>query len=110
MLRRVGREALAIRMIGLFVESAPTRATAIRDGHRDGDLDAVRRAAHSLRPSAGQLGASGLQSLCQEIEDAAAAGDRDAIGALLPQFDGEVTAALEWLAGLLPHPAPQPDR
>jgi HPt (histidine-containing phosphotransfer) domain-containing protein len=108
MLRRVGREALATRMIDLFVASAPERAAAIRAAHADGDLAMAGRSAHSLKPSAGQLGAVRLQAVCQQIEDAAGNADAVAVGALLPQLDSELSAAMDWLrsGASNPHPAP----
>jgi HPt (histidine-containing phosphotransfer) domain-containing protein len=111
MLRRVGRDALATRMIDMFLTSAPDRAAAIRTAHAAGDLGTAGRSAHSLKPSAGQLGAVGLQSVCQQIEDAAANADATAIGSLLPLLDAELSAAIDWLRSVasLPHPAPAPE-
>lgn len=97
MLRRVGRESLARKMIDLFLVSGPERVAAIRGAHTAGDLTAAGRAAHSLKPSAGQLGAVALQSVCQEIEDAATAGDAAAVGALLPRLSDEFSATDGWL-------------
>lgn len=97
MLRRVGRESLARKMIDLFLVSAPGRVAAIGAAHAAGDLTVAERTAHSLKPSAGQLGAVALQSVCQEIEDASAAGDVAAIGALLPRLADEFSAADAWL-------------
>lgn len=97
MLRRVGRETLATRMIDLFLASGPSRVTAIRDAFDAGDLDACGRAAHLLKPGAGQLGAISVQRICQEIEDAATHGDGSAVGRLLPTLDAEYLAAEAWL-------------
>lgn len=100
MLRRVGRETLARKMIDLFLASAPERAATIRSAHAAGDLVAAGRAAHSLKPSAGQLGAVALQSVCQRIEDAATAGDAEGITLLLPALTAELDAADAWLRAL----------
>ena len=97
MLRRVGRESLARKMIDLFLGSAPGRVAAIAAAHAAGDLTAAGRTAHSLKPSAGQLGAVALQSVCQEIEDAATVGDGAAVGALLPRLVDEYSATDTWL-------------
>lgn len=97
MLRRVGRESLARKMIDLFLGSAPGRVAAIAAAHAAGDLTAAGRAAHSLKPSAGQLGAVALQSVCQEIEDASTAGDAAAVGSLLPRLADEFSATDSWL-------------
>jgi HPt (histidine-containing phosphotransfer) domain-containing protein len=105
MLRRVGREALARKMIDLFLASAPERAASIRSAHAAGDLATAGRAAHSLKPSAGQLGAIALQSVCQQIEDAAAAGDANGVSLLLPALTAELDAADAWLRALPASPA-----
>jgi HPt (histidine-containing phosphotransfer) domain-containing protein len=105
MLRRVGRETLARKMIDLFLTSAPDRAASIRGAHAAGDLVTAGRAAHSLKPSAGQLGAMALQSVCQQIEDAAAAGDSESVRLLLPALTAELDAAEAWLRALPASPA-----
>jgi len=97
MIRRVGRDALVTRMIELFLRSAPARADAIRQGYASGDLVTAGRSAHSLKSSAGQLGAIRLQALCQQLEDAGKAGDADAVGILLPDLSTELAAAIDWL-------------
>ena len=97
MLRRVGRDALAKKMIDLFRASAPQRVSTIEQAVAGGDLAAAGRAAHSLKPSAGQLGAVKLSDVCQSIEDAARAGDVAAAGSLLPELRSELTLALDWL-------------
>jgi HPt (histidine-containing phosphotransfer) domain-containing protein len=97
MLRRVGREALATKMIGLFLASAPGRVNEIAGALASGDLEAARRGAHSLKPSAGQLGATRLSDVCQRLEDAATGGDVTSAGALLPDLRAELALAIEWL-------------
>ncbi|MEO5569084.1 MAG: Hpt domain-containing protein [Gemmatimonadaceae bacterium] len=97
MLRRVGRESLARKMTDLFLGSAAGRVAAIAAAHAAGDLPTVGRTAHSLKPSAGQLGAVALQSVCQEIEEAATIGDVAAVGALLPRLAEEFSATDAWL-------------
>lgn len=97
MLRRVGREALATRMIDLFLASGPKRVADIRGAFDSGDLGACSRAAHLLKPGAGQLGAASLQGICQEIEDTATGGDGPSVGRLLPTLEAEYAAAEAWL-------------
>ena len=97
MLRRVGKQTLANKMIDMFLASAPHRLAAIEIGLEGGDLEVVSRGAHSLKPSAGQLGAVRLQELCQQVEDAARNGDGAAAGSLLPDLRSEVSLAIEWL-------------
>jgi len=97
MLRRVGRDALARKMIDLFLASAPDRVASIEQSLASGDVVAAGRTAHSLKPSAGQLGAVALQDMCQRIEDAAKAGDTATAGSLLPDLRKELALAVDWL-------------
>src|SRR5581483_3697382 len=62
-------------VIDLFTEESRRYAATIRDG----DREQARRAAHSLKSSAGQLGAAALSAAAAETERRAAGGSgRDA--------------------------------
>lgn len=67
-LDRLGGERLVRRMVELFVELGEVRVAAAREGLASGDLDAVERAAHSLKSSAGNLGAGRLQAVAERVE------------------------------------------
>jgi len=97
MIRRVGRDALAQKMIDLFLASGLERGARIQAAHAAGDFTTAGREAHSLKSSAGQLGAVRLQRTCQRIEDAGKANDGVGIGALLPDFSAQLAAAEAWL-------------
>ena len=62
-------------LVLLFVEHTPPKIAAIRDGITQGDAGAVKRAAHSLKGSSANVGATGMQHVCEQIEQAAAGGD-----------------------------------
>jgi HPt (histidine-containing phosphotransfer) domain-containing protein len=70
-------------VIGLFLgECRELAAEIVAPG---ADTDAVRRAAHSLKSSAGQLGAMALAKAAAQVEEAAGAGSAalaDHIGVL----------------------------
>jgi HPt (histidine-containing phosphotransfer) domain-containing protein len=74
-LRQWGGESLVARMIDLFVEQGTLRLGQIRSGMADGDLDRVGQAAHSLKSSAGNLGAERLRALAGDLEERAGRGD-----------------------------------
>jgi HPt (histidine-containing phosphotransfer) domain-containing protein len=63
-----------------------------------GDLDALARAAHSMKSSAGNVRAKPLASVLQEIENAAGRGDRDAVAGLIGAVEAEHAAVLAYLA------------
>jgi HPt (histidine-containing phosphotransfer) domain-containing protein len=75
-LHRLGGEDFVREMIELFLENAPKQMEAARNGIREGDLEAVRRAVHSLKSSAGNFGAAEVPELAGRIEQLAA--DRQA--------------------------------
>ncbi len=99
-LRRFGGDALLFEMIDLLLAAAPRRLETARAGVAGGDPEPARAALHALKSSAGQLGAAGLQGLCEEGERLAAAGDVAAVAGLLPRLDAEYEAARRALAAI----------
>lgn len=78
-LKEWGGDTLVAKMVELFLEVTPERVEAIRKGLEVGDLNAIERGAHSLRSSAGNLGADAVRDLAGRIEELAAAGNLDGI-------------------------------
>ncbi len=73
-LRKVGQAAgqdLLGELIGLFLEDATEHLAAIHEGLGRGDTKMLEEAAHSLKGTAGTIGATRLRSLCAAIEDQA---------------------------------------
>lgn len=88
-----GRE-LVLKMLAIFFEHAPERIEQIRSGARDGQLEETERGAHSLKSSAGNLGARRLQARAAEMEEKAADGELDEVTALLPDLESAWAEAL----------------
>jgi HPt (histidine-containing phosphotransfer) domain-containing protein len=86
-LRQLGGEKFVGDMIGLFFQYAPQRLAAARAGAQAGDLEAIEKAAHALKSSAGQIGARRVQDLATQIEKLAVDKQPDAIRLLLPQLE-----------------------
>jgi HPt (histidine-containing phosphotransfer) domain-containing protein len=80
-------------MIEAFQQDAAPRVDAALSGAREGDLAALQRATHSLKSTAANLGARRLQHLAVELEEAAAAGDRELIAALIPRLQPDFERA-----------------
>jgi len=74
-LREWGGDTLLHRMIELFLELGPGRTRDIRLGLESGALEKVERAAHSLKSSAGNLGAHELRATAHRLEAEAAGGE-----------------------------------
>ena len=92
-----GSSNLLARIIGMYLESSPELIDQIRTGIADSSAKAVRHAAHSLKSSSANLGATALTSACKELEDM---GRNDALeGAeeLLERVDALYPAACEAL-------------
>lgn len=81
-LREWGGEKLLLQMIRLFLENAEKRLTQIEAGFAGNDIEGVERGAHSLKSSAGNVGAVTVSRLAQQMEDHATAGKMESARAL----------------------------
>ncbi len=73
-LRELGGEqepGLVLELVDLFLSDAHRRLAEMQLALDRGNLDEVARAAHTLKSSAGSMGANLLSSLCTEIESLA---------------------------------------
>lgn len=86
-LLRIGGQDFLIEMIELFLEHAPHRLAAARAAFDAGEITTVYRAAHSLKSTAGNLGARALQATAEQAETRAAAEDVEAIPPLLTEME-----------------------
>ena len=106
-LREMGR-ALGMevpsRIIGLFLDDAPVRLAALERSLRDDDAGTLERAAHSLRGSSANLGATSFAERCYEIELLATGGDlapvRERLDRLQADFERVDRALRELLVEL----------
>jgi two-component system sensor histidine kinase/response regulator len=98
--RKLGSARLQ-RAVTQFVEIAGPLATVIQDAAREGDTDALWRAAHSLKSSAGALGARQLAQRCGEIETTARAKRLEPARALVAGLGEDLTQALRALTSLV---------
>lgn len=83
-------------VVTLFVASAPTRLTSVRDDLASGDTARAATAFHTLRSGCGQLGARRLEELCAAGEQLAKHGDIAGAGARLGDVLAEYDRCLEW--------------
>jgi CheY-like chemotaxis protein len=97
-IERSGRAGMLRKVISLYLETSPTRLRELREALARGDGDALRRAAHSLKSSSANLGATQLADLSRELEGLARSGSVVGAEPLLAQAEQEylrVVAALE---------------
>jgi two-component system sensor histidine kinase/response regulator len=67
-LRKLGGEELIAKMVTLFTSQAESAIRETESGLSAGNFDSVQHAAHSLKSSAGNLGARRVQDLAGRIE------------------------------------------
>jgi len=84
--RMVGGVVLR-EVLGLYLENVPKRVEAMRAGLRSGDHEAVARALHDLKSSAGMVGASGVMRLAETMERLARADELDTLPERLEQLE-----------------------
>jgi signal transduction histidine kinase/CheY-like chemotaxis protein len=97
-IERSGRAGMLRKVISLYLETSPTRLRELREALAQGDGDALRRAAHSLKSSSANLGATQLADLSRELEGLARSGSLVGAEPLLEQAEQEylrVAIALE---------------
>ena len=96
-LQEEGEPDVIARVIEMFREDAPARLARARAAADRGDCQALRLEAHSLRGTAGLLGASTLRDVSTEVERHAEAQNLDAVVPLLAAMARGVDEALEAL-------------
>ena len=92
-----GGAALPRKMIGIFLEHSPERMDQIRNGLASGDLKLAEAGAHSLKSSAGNVGAVQLQHLSEEAETLAEDGKTEELRELFSVMEGAFEAACQAL-------------
>jgi HPt (histidine-containing phosphotransfer) domain-containing protein len=93
-LRRLGGPRLLRQMAGLYLEHGPDRVRALREGAASDDAGQVERSAHTLKSSAGNLGALRVQRAAEVLEASAVAGvvDDAAVERLVDEYDRSAAA------------------
>jgi len=91
-------------LIEMYLEDTLEHCTAIEESHAGGDALMIRQAAHTLKGSSANIGASHIMNVAYDIEVAATQGNLTRIESLLPALKdslGKTTAAFkEYLASL----------
>ena len=92
------------RAVSQFTSIAPPLAATIHEKFSQGDTEALWRAAHSLKSSAGALGARQLSQRCADIESAARNEGIEQVRPLVGPLDGELEVAIKSLQELIGSP------
>ena len=90
----------AVELAGTFLEESPLLLAEIARAHAQGDAEAFRRAAHSLKSNALTFGATALAQQARALELAPlAAADAAALAALQAVHDTAAAALRELIRG-----------
>jgi|GEM_PF-3197132 len=57
-----------VELIGVYLDNAPLLLEAMRAAIASGDTETLRNSAHTLKSSSALFGATGLSTLCAELE------------------------------------------
>lgn len=96
-----GGATLQRKLIGIFLRDTPERVAQIRDGLASADAKTAEVGAHSLKSSAGNLGAQKLQELAQVAENTGGQGDIDRLREIFPELEAEYASVCRALEGIL---------
>lgn len=99
-LQEWGGPDLVRKMVRLFLENAPERMSLIRTGLATGELEVAERGAHSLKSSAGNVGARDLHLVSAEMEDLASRAEEEAMEDLLPRLEEVYERSVSALSAL----------
>lgn len=82
----LGPDSVA-RLVELYLKDCQQRIATIRAGSETGNLDAVRREAHSLKSASGNLGVATVALLSRDIEQACREGRSEKVPGLVAALD-----------------------
>jgi CheY-like chemotaxis protein/HPt (histidine-containing phosphotransfer) domain-containing protein len=97
-LRELGDADLLTELVNLFIADVPPQLASLREAMESGDASSVKRVAHTLKGSCGNMGAQRMAAICAKLQDIGASGDLTRAPELLKQLEAEferVRPALE---------------
>ena len=87
-------------LIETFINDSGTRIQALRDALASGEAEDIRRAAHSFKGSASNMGAPQLAEFCKVLEDKGREGELDGVEQLVESIEQEFSVVEAALAEL----------
>jgi len=88
------------QLAGLFRAATPAKIDRVRRAISEGDAQAVREAAHTLRTNCGMLGATRMADACIRMEEAAARADLAAAAEAFQDAEAQLPLVLAAVAEL----------
>jgi len=95
-----GNDRLLARLIALYRDDSSQLLADIDNAMKTSDAEAVARAAHTLKSSSANLGATNVAAIARQIEHAARGGDLKDLPASVTKLRAQRTVALSELEAL----------
>ena len=84
-----GDQAFLAELIDTYLEDSPNLLSTIQSSLTLGEVDELRRAAHSLKSNSANFGAQKLAYLCKELEESARRSELDGAAGHVAQILAE---------------------
>jgi len=84
-----GEPDVLAEVLKLFLDEAPTRIAKLRNAWEARDIQLVQRLAHSLKGSAGNIGATRLFEICKQLDSSGRSGIVADTGGLIDALTSE---------------------
>ena len=84
-----GEPDVLAEVLKLFLDEGPSRVERLRNAWAAGNIEEVHRAAHSLKGSAGNIGARRLHAVCSKLDEIGRSRDSSAAAPLIDEFAAE---------------------
>lgn len=108
LIRCLGKPAFYMEMLGKFAATKGGMADEIRDALTRGDLEHAQMVAHSMKSTAGIIGAEGVSAAAAELERGISSGDAARVTELLDLFERELSQVMAGLVEALDLNCPPP--
>ena len=95
-----GDASLLTDLISMFLEDAPIKLNSIKAGFAKRDMHQIEKAAHSMKGSSGNLGATRVQEICDQLQRSCRTGNPEEIAQLVGQLEAPFALVLRELREL----------
>lgn len=92
-------------LIGIYLNDTPERIAEMETALAAGDAPTLTRAAHTIKSSSENFGATALAALGRKIEDLGRKGDLTPVGPLVPDLKARFAETKQALESLAKSPA-----
>ncbi|MEM9208081.1 MAG: two-component regulator propeller domain-containing protein, partial [Pseudomonadota bacterium] len=100
-LQGIGGDRMVRRVVSIYLSTSPELLDRLKMSVAARDAEGVRQAAHALKASSQNVGASVLSDLCQKLEEAARGGSLDDAESLRDRIDKAYVTAIHALRAII---------